>query len=80
MAQPAKQRKRDAVGNLRDLAEELGMDMEARKKPDMSEADFVELRGTVLSHAQTPQHRERAADALKQFKGQLPPLGELHAC
>jgi hypothetical protein len=31
MAQPAKQRKRDAVGNLRDLAEELGVAVEVRR-------------------------------------------------
>jgi phage terminase small subunit len=43
MAQPAKQRKRDAVGNLRDLAEELGVAVEVRKKPDMIEQDFLAL-------------------------------------
>jgi phage terminase small subunit len=31
MAQPAKQRKRDAVGNLCDLAEELGVAVEVRR-------------------------------------------------
>ena len=43
MAQSAKRRKRDAVENLRELAEELGVSGTSRSKPDMPEDDFVTL-------------------------------------
>ena len=79
MAQPSKQRKRDAVGNLRNLADELGVEVGARNKSDMIEADFVELHASVLGQATTPQQRDRAAQALQHFRGQPPPAAPLPA-
>ena len=72
----AKQRKRDAVGNLRDLAEEIGLPTEARRKADLTETDFLEFHTRVVNHTTTPEHRQRCADALQMFKGnsQLPQL------
>ena len=69
MTQPAKQRKRDAVGNLRDLAAELGVDMGGRRKADLSESDFLALHSGVLAEARTPEHHRRAAGALNLYRG-----------
>ena len=41
----AKQRKRDAVGNLRSFADEVGADAGGRKAADLSATDFDALRG-----------------------------------
>ena len=41
----AKQRKRDAVGNLRSLADEVGADAGGRKVADLSATDFDAVRG-----------------------------------
>ena len=71
MTQSAKQRKRDAVGNLRELAEELGVSGTSRKKPDMPEEEFVTLHHDVVMQAHTPHQRDRATDALQCFKGQV---------
>ena len=69
-SQPAKFRKRDAVGNLRKLAEELGMPLPT-KKTDLAETEFTTFQQDILSQARTPDHRRRAADAIEMFKGTL---------
>ena len=50
----AKQRKRDAVGNLRSLADEVGADAGGRRVADLSATDFDALRGRVAERASTP--------------------------
>ena len=78
--QPAKQRKRDAVGNLRALAHELGVP--SARKSDMPESEFLALHYEVVAQAHTPQHRDRAAEALRQYSDGpvvLPPIGQLPA-
>ena len=39
MDQPSKQRKWDAVGNLRDLAVDIGVDVAGRRKADLAESE-----------------------------------------
>jgi len=39
MDQPSKQRKRDAVGNLHDLAVDIGVDVAGRRKADLAESE-----------------------------------------
>ena len=79
---PAKQRKRDAVGNLRGLAQELGV--ASARKSDMVQAEFATLHCEVLAQATTPQHRARAAEAMRLYMGSaasavpsLPPVAGL---
>ena len=43
----AKQRKRDATGQLRSLAKELGIDCDKRA-PDLSKADFEALHLSLI--------------------------------
>ena len=62
----AKQRKRDAVGNLRDLAAELGLQVE-RRRPDLTKGEFDDLQKKVTSAARTPDHKRR----VKEFVDQL---------
>jgi hypothetical protein len=50
----AKQRKRDAVGNLRDIADELGMSLDTRKKADLAEAEFLVMHSHIMGQAATP--------------------------
>ena len=68
----AKQRKRDAVGNLRDIADELGMSPDTRNKADLREGEFLVLHDRVLGPAATPEQRQRVADTLGMYKGNLP--------
>ena len=55
MAQPAKQRKRDAVRNLRDPAEELGMKMEAWTPVDVR-LHAPHLLGSSLAYNAKASH------------------------
>ena len=78
MDQPSKQRKRDAVGNLRDLAVDIRVDVAGRRKADLAESEFVALHQEVLVQASTPEHRQRAAEALRLYRGPLlPPVPKL---
>ena len=57
MDQPSKQRKRDAVGNLRDLAVDIGVDVTGRRKADLAESESVALHQEVLVQARPiPSH------------------------
>ena len=64
----AKLRKRDAVGNLRELADELGVPRIA-KLQDLSEQAFFTFHGEVLAKAGTPKDRRRSDAALDLYKG-----------
>ena len=64
----ARQRKRDATGQLRELASELGVSYSARK-PDLSKQDFEQLHATVMTALRTPDQRDRAAHAAALFDG-----------
>ena len=54
MDQPSKQRKSDAVGNLHDLAVDIGVDVAGRRKADLAESEFVALHQEVLVQARPP--------------------------
>ena len=59
---PAKLRKRDAVGNLRDVAEVLGVrQLSSRNKPDSTEPEFVDLHDKVAAKAASLEHRPQVA-------------------
>ena len=60
MDQPSKQRKRDAVGNLRDLAVDIGVDVTGRRKADLVESESPALHQEVLVLARPPQRRPPA--------------------
>ena len=60
MDQPSKQRKRDAMGNLCDLAVDVGVDVAGRRKADLAESEFAALHQEVLVQANTPEHRQRS--------------------
>ena len=68
MEPQAKQRKRDAVGNLRALADELGVTTN-RKKADLTKSDFVELHANVARHSSTPEHKGRLDAAMQLYIG-----------
>ena len=55
----AKLRKRDAVGNLRELADELGVPRIA-KLQDLSEQAFFTFHGEVLAKAGAPKDIAKA--------------------
>ena len=78
-AQPAKTRKRDAVGQLRGLATALEVEHD-RRNPDMSLDAFTRLHASVYQ-ASTPEQRQIADDAFNLFRGQaavsLPPVPPL---
>ena len=65
----SKQRKRDATGRLRSLAEEVGL-TPARSKTDLPLAEFMALRDEVSSTACTPEQRECALQAVALYKGE----------
>ena len=56
MDQPSKQCKRDAVGDLCDLAVDIGVDVAGRRKADLAESEFAALHQEVLVQANTPEH------------------------
>ena len=64
----AKQRKRDAVGNLRDLAAELGLQVE-RRRPDLTKGEFDDLQKKVTSAARTPDHKRRVKEFVDSYMG-----------
>ena len=57
-APSVKLRKRDAVGNLRELADELGVQRTA-KLQNLSEQAFATFHGQVLAKAETHPPRPR---------------------
>ena len=61
----AKARKRQALSDLRDLADELGLDP-SRKKADLSEADFLALYAEVQRACATSEQTKTAETALKR--------------
>ena len=63
-----RQRKRDAVGNLRNLASELGVGHEFRKT-DLTKAEFESLGQKVNAVAQTPEHKRRLKEAIETYSG-----------
>jgi hypothetical protein len=64
MAPQAKQRKRDAIGNLRELADELGVPAN-RRQADLSKFDFVAFHSAVARKGSTPEHRARLDAAVR---------------
>ena len=52
----ARQRNRDAVGNLRSIASDLGIASSTRSQ-DVSLSDFQALHATVMQQAGTPEQR-----------------------
>ena len=74
----AKDRKRNALSELRDLADELGMQV-SRRKVDLSVADFNALHAQVVALCRTEAQRRRAADAQARYRTDpLPPLPVAH--
>lgn len=69
MEPQAKQRKRDAVGNLRVLASELGLETN-RRQADLTKEAFLVLHTQVAIQTMTPQHRARADAAMQLYLGQ----------
>lgn len=77
----AKGRKRDAVGNLRELADELGVTVN-RRKADLTKDDFMAFHDEVKTRSATPKHRARLDAAMQLYFGAamvLPPLQGLPA-
>lgn len=74
----SKQRKREAVTNLRDLAESVGL-TPSRKRPDMGRIEFEALCEEVLEKACTPDQRQTAEQAKRHYNASdvLPPLSSL---
>ena len=69
-----KQRKRDAVGNLRELAQQLGVTA-GPSASDWKKKDFLIVHRSVEASAQgTPEHRQKATDALALYFGTAPSL------
>ena len=69
-----KQRKRDAVGNLRELAQELGVTA-GPSASDWKKEDFLIVHRSVEASAKgTPEHRQKATDALALYFGTVPSL------
>jgi hypothetical protein len=76
----AKSRKRDAVGNLRTLAQELGVDIGGgRRMSDLVEADFLALHQSVAAQTSTPEQQQRVSEAMHLYKGTLPAVPKLPA-
>ena len=78
-----KQRKRDAVGNLRDLAQQYGL-TPARRQTDMSRSAFETLTREVEAKALTPEHKSslnsiKAAFLGSDAHGALPSIPPLPA-
>ena len=62
MDRTSKQRKRDATGKLRSLAEEVGL-TPIRNKTDLPLAEFMALHDEVSSTACTPEQQQRVQQA-----------------
>ena len=73
---PPKQRKRNAVGDLKQLAQELGCD--GKRQQDLPKDEFVAFHTELVSASSTPEHRRRLDSAWSSyFAGtdlHLPPL------
>ena len=66
----AKSRKRTAVGQLKQLAEEIGVvAVRGRGASDMNKAEFLQAHQVVAASASTPEHRSRAEHALQLYLG-----------
>ena len=68
----AKERKRAAVSGLRDLAEEVGLQVN-RRKADLSGADFDSSHAEVLAACATEDQRRRAEEARSRYCSGPPP-------
>ena len=55
----AKQRKRDAAGNLQCLADEVGVESGGRKVADLSATGIDALRESAAERASAPEQRQR---------------------
>ena len=79
MATHAKERKRKAVSDLRDLAEELGLVVN-RRDADLSDAAFRAAHAEVVAACRTDAHKQRATVVAASFRGEgaprLPALAE----
>ena len=64
-----RQRKRDAVGSLRNLTVELGVEDIDRKNPDLRKVEFQKLQQKVDALAQTPEHKRRLKEATDGYLG-----------
>ena len=73
----AKERKRKAVVQLRELAQEVGVEQN-RRKTDLSRADFAAAHATVRAVCRTAEQQQRADALLATFSGEvesaLPPV------
>lgn len=75
MEPQAKQRKRNAVGNLRELASELGLDTDRAgvgRRSDLTRDDFTTLHTQVSAHSTSPEHKARADAAMQLYLGSAP--------
>ena len=77
MSSLARDRKRKAVSELRDLAAELGVPTD-RKLPDLTAVAFTAAHAQVVAACRTDQQRQRAAALAAAWKGEgapsLPPV------
>jgi hypothetical protein len=70
MSQNAQTRKRNAVGQLKELASELGVPTVAlRGISDCSKSVFLEVHKSVEAKLSTPKHRTRSQQALQLYFG-----------
>ena len=77
---PAKQRKRNAIGTVKNVAAELGLS--SPRPSDLAREEFLAFHATVLGQSRTPEHKKRLEEARGlYFAGQelpnLPNLPEL---
>ena len=79
MAGLAKDRKRQAVSDLRDLAAELGVAMN-RRLPDLTETAFAAAHAQVVAACLSDERRQRATAVAAAFKGEGAPHFPAEAC
>ena len=67
-----RQRKRDAVGNLRELAQQLGV-ATGPSASDWKKEEFLTVHRSVEASPQgTPEHKQKATDARALYFGTVP--------
>ena len=74
----AKERKRQAVHDLREVAADIGL-AESRRPSDLTSTDFQQLKTRVLASCVSPDQRRRVQEAADKFAGlhsSVPPLPE----
>ena len=67
----ARDRKRLAVSDLRDVAQEVGV-TPPMKKPDLSKGEFQELHASVKCEAGTPELHLRLVEIMNRYEGMDP--------